>query len=106
MVTVLTLELDPIFNRLAEHIHHAAKQFDAVNHDHEYANVVVFTNSDAHCGFPDLLAVLTETSILKVVRRSRSSQTNNRPYEHLESFSALNVFSFVPRQQHSEWKIR
>jgi hypothetical protein len=53
------LRHDPIFNRLAEHIHHAAKQFDAVNHDHEYANVLVFTNSDAHCGFPDLLAVLT-----------------------------------------------
>ncbi|GAC1440521.1 MAG: hypothetical protein NVS1B11_32350 [Terriglobales bacterium] len=30
-----------------------------MNHDHEYANVLVFTNSDAHCGFPDLLAVLT-----------------------------------------------
>jgi hypothetical protein len=53
------LRHDPIFNRLAEHIHHAAKQFDAVNHDHEYPNVLVFTNSDAHCGFPDLLAVLT-----------------------------------------------
>lgn len=53
------LRHDPIFNRLAEHIHHAAKQFGAVNHDREYANVLVFTNSDTHCGFPDLLAVLT-----------------------------------------------
>lgn len=53
------LRHDPIFNRLAEHVHYAAKQFDAVNHDHESPNVLVFTNSDTHCGFPDLLAVLT-----------------------------------------------
>jgi hypothetical protein len=50
---------DPIFNRLADRIHDAAKQFDAVNRDREFPNVLVFTNSDTHCGFPDLLGVLT-----------------------------------------------
>jgi len=50
---------DPIFNRLAEHIHKAAKQFDAVNNDHEYPNVLVFANSDRHCGFADLVSTLT-----------------------------------------------
>jgi hypothetical protein len=53
------LRHDPIFNRLADRIHDAAKQFDAVNHDHEFPNVLIFTNSDTHCGFPDLLSVLT-----------------------------------------------
>ncbi len=53
------LRHDPLFNRLADRIHDAAKQFDAVNHDHEFPNVLIFTNSDTHCGFPDLLGVLT-----------------------------------------------
>jgi hypothetical protein len=53
------LRHDPIFNRLAGHIHDAAKQFDAVNPEHEFPNVLIFTNSDAHCGFTDLLSVLT-----------------------------------------------
>lgn len=50
---------DPVFNRLTDRIHEAAKQFDAVNHDRDYPNVLVFTNSDRQCGFPDLIAVLT-----------------------------------------------
>src|ERR1035441_7478237 len=50
---------DPIFNRLADHIHTAAKQFDAVNHGRKFPNILVFTNSDRQCGFPDLLSVLT-----------------------------------------------
>jgi hypothetical protein len=53
------LRHDPIFNRLADRIHDATKQFGAVNHDHEFPNVLVFTNSDTHCGFPDLLGLLT-----------------------------------------------
>jgi len=56
---VVGLRHDPIFNRLAGHIHDAAKQFDAVNAAHEFPNVLIFTNSDTHCGFPDLLGVLT-----------------------------------------------
>ena len=50
---------DPIFNRLTDRIHEAAKQFDCVNHEHGYPNVLVFTNSDQVCGFFDLVAVLT-----------------------------------------------
>jgi hypothetical protein len=53
------LRHDPIYNRLADRIHDAAKQFEAVNPDHEFPNVLIFTNSDTHCGFPDLLSVLT-----------------------------------------------
>lgn len=53
------LRHDPIFNRLSGHIHQAAGQFDAVNHEREFPNVLVLTNSDEHCGFPDLLGVLT-----------------------------------------------
>lgn len=40
------LRADPIFNRLTAHIHRAAKQFAAVNANHEYANILVFVNSD------------------------------------------------------------
>jgi len=50
---------DPIFNRLAEHIHRASQQFAAVNPGRQSPNVLVFTNSDRQCGFPDLLGVLT-----------------------------------------------
>jgi hypothetical protein len=50
---------DPIFNRLAEHVHRSSKQFAAVNADRKHPNVLVLVNSDRQCGFPDLLAVLT-----------------------------------------------
>jgi hypothetical protein len=53
------LRHDPVFNRLAEDIHQAAQQFDAVNHEREVPNVLVFTNSDRQCGFEDLVGVLT-----------------------------------------------
>jgi hypothetical protein len=36
---------DPTFNRLADKIHHAAKQFAAVNPNHDFLHVLVFTNS-------------------------------------------------------------
>jgi hypothetical protein len=52
------LRHDPIYNRLADRIHDAAKQFEAVNTG-QFPNVLILTNSDAHCGFPDLLSVLT-----------------------------------------------
>lgn len=50
---------DPVFNRLTDRIHEAAKQFNAVNPDRFLPNVLVFTNSDHQCGFFDLIAVLT-----------------------------------------------
>jgi hypothetical protein len=53
------LRHDPIFNRIADRIHDAARQFAAVNSSREVPNVLIFTNSDEQCGFPDLLGVLT-----------------------------------------------
>ena len=50
---------DPIFNRLAKDIREAVKQFDAVNKDQRYPNVLVLVNHDDMCGFNDLLGVLT-----------------------------------------------
>ncbi|PYP82155.1 MAG: hypothetical protein DMG65_26980 [Candidatus Angelobacter sp. Gp1-AA117] len=50
---------DPVYNRLTTHIHNAAKQFKAVNADRKFPNVLVFTNSDHHCGMTDLVSVLT-----------------------------------------------
>jgi hypothetical protein len=50
---------DPIFNRLAKDIHDAVKQFDAVNKDQKYPNVLTLVNHDDMCGFDDLLGVLT-----------------------------------------------
>jgi hypothetical protein len=50
---------DPVFNRLTDRIHEAAKQFNAVNPDEALPNVLVFANSDHQCGFPDLISVLT-----------------------------------------------
>lgn len=52
---------DPIFNRISDRIHQAAQQFAAVNSDRAYPNVLVFTNADEHCGFADLVSVLTGT---------------------------------------------
>ena len=52
------LREDPIFNRLSAHIHEAAKQFNAVNPNHEYPNVLFLTNSDNHSNIYDLTAVL------------------------------------------------
>lgn len=53
------LRPDPICNRIAGHIHEGAKHFKAVNHDRQYPNVLVFTNSDTSCGFGDLVSTLT-----------------------------------------------
>lgn len=50
---------DPVYNRLTTHIHNAAKQLKAVNPDRKFPNVLVFTNSDHHCGMSDLRSVLT-----------------------------------------------
>ena len=53
------LRPDPIFNRISGRIHEAAKQFAAVNPEHKFPNVLVFTNSDRRCSFKDLVSVLT-----------------------------------------------
>jgi hypothetical protein len=53
------LRSDPIFNRLSAHVHKAAKQFEAVNLDRKFPNVLVFTNSDDLCTIQDLISVLT-----------------------------------------------
>lgn len=50
---------DPIFNRLATHIHEAAQQFEAVNSAHTCPNILAFANSDHLCEFLDLIRVLT-----------------------------------------------
>ena len=50
---------DPVFNRLTEDIHEAAKQFEAVNPEIIYPNVLAFVNHDRMCGFFDLIGVLT-----------------------------------------------
>lgn len=50
---------DPIFNRLSSKIHEAVQQFEAVNPDLEYPNVLAFVNHDKMCGFLDLIAVTT-----------------------------------------------
>lgn len=53
------LRPDPIYNRLSNHIHEAAQQFNAVNPNHAYPNVLVFANSDRQCGAEDLRGVIT-----------------------------------------------
>jgi hypothetical protein len=50
---------DPIYNRLTSDIHESMKQFDAVNKDQKYPNVLALVNHDDICGFNDLLGILT-----------------------------------------------
>jgi len=50
---------DPIYNRLANRVHEAVKQFDAVNPDFNYPNALVLMNFDDMSDFEDLIAVLT-----------------------------------------------
>ena len=59
MTLVWGLRHDPAFNRLSGHIDQAAKQFQAVNPNREYPNVLVFTSSDRGCMFTDLVSTLT-----------------------------------------------
>jgi hypothetical protein len=49
----------PIYNRIGNQIHSAAGQFDSVNAECEYPNVLAIVNSDRQAGKPDLIAVLT-----------------------------------------------
>jgi hypothetical protein len=50
---------DPVFNRLTDDIHKAAKQFIAVNPNSQRPNVLVFVNHDAMCDERDMASVLT-----------------------------------------------
>ncbi len=50
---------DPIFNRLTADIHEAVKQFDAVNGEQNYPNVLALVNHDDMSGINDLLGILT-----------------------------------------------
>jgi len=50
---------DPVYNRLTDDIHQAAKQFDAVNPEDKVPNVLVFVNHDSICDRQDLIGVLT-----------------------------------------------
>lgn len=54
---------DPIYNRLTDDIHKSIKQFDAVNEDLNYPNVLALVNHDEMCGVPDLYAVLTGNAL-------------------------------------------
>jgi len=53
------LRPDPTFNRLTTDIHNAIKQFDAVNGDLKYPNVLAFVNNEFTCGVHDLYEVFT-----------------------------------------------
>ena len=53
------LRADPIFNRISNHIHEAVQQFNAVNPDRAYPNILVFANSDSMCDARDLDSVVT-----------------------------------------------
>lgn len=50
---------DPIFNHISNKIHEAVQQFDAVNSDLKYPNVLIFVNHDDQCNFLDLVAINT-----------------------------------------------
>lgn len=50
---------DPRFNRISNKIHEAIKQFEAVNPNSEYPNVLAFMNHDDMCGWLDLYGVVT-----------------------------------------------
>jgi hypothetical protein len=56
---------DPIFNRLSDDIHAAAKQFVSVNPSQEYPNVLAFINNDKQCGYLDLIGVITGHLLLE-----------------------------------------
>ena len=50
---------DPVYNRVANYVHSAARQFRAVNRDAQVPNVLAIINEDRMAGFADLRSVLT-----------------------------------------------
>lgn len=53
------LRNDPIFNRISNAVHTAAKQFESVNSNHELLNFLVLVNHDTSANYKDLIRVLT-----------------------------------------------
>lgn len=56
---------DSVYNRLNTKIYEAVQQFDAVNPNLEYSNVLAFVNYDRICGLDDLIHVTTGHGLLK-----------------------------------------
>lgn len=52
---------DPVFNRLTRKIETAVDQFDSVNYNLEFPNVLAFINHDLDCDHNDLIGVITGT---------------------------------------------
>jgi hypothetical protein len=52
---------DPVYNRLSTKIHEAVNQFNTINPDLKYPNVLVFINhnNEGRCGVIDLYSVFT-----------------------------------------------
>lgn len=48
----------PIWNNIQNKIHKARKQFNAVNADHSFPNILVLINHDNHYNWQDLYRVL------------------------------------------------
>ncbi|MGC9225088.1 MAG: hypothetical protein ACP5E2_14305 [Terracidiphilus sp.] len=53
------LRSDPIYNRISNAVHTAAKQFTSVNSDHKLLNFLVLVNHDTSAKYQDLVSVLT-----------------------------------------------
>jgi hypothetical protein len=50
---------DPIYNRISNAIHNAARQMDTVNQNHEVLNVLVMVNRDGQAKYRDLVSVVS-----------------------------------------------
>ena len=65
---------DPVYNRIADDIHQAVRQFDAVNPDLEHPNVLAFLNDPgSHSDYGDLIGVLTGQFLRIMTNVFRSS---------------------------------
>ena len=112
----LGLRNDPIFNRLTDDIHTAVKQFDAVNPDNKFPNVLAFVNNDHMCGSLDLLGVLTGGLLLEgggmaeiYYKFSKGRIKNEKDRIHLylwyDSFKANKVLFNQNNDSHLKKKI-
>ncbi|HME42306.1 MAG TPA: hypothetical protein VKF36_04400 [Syntrophorhabdales bacterium] len=105
------LRSDPIFNRLTDDIHTAIKQFDSVNPDLQYPNVLAFVNNDHMCGALDLVGVLTghlllegggSAPIYRKYSQGRIQEEKNRIHLYLwvDSFKANKVLFNTTDSRH------
>lgn len=93
---------DPTFNRLTAHIHKARKQFDAVNPDESYPNILVIHNEDDHIGFSDLLAVTTGNFYAE----SGAVEPIYKNYSHgRASFDIARIHLFVWLDEHKPFRL-